>query len=534
MKTYDSAPKVLVEFSSQGDAALGSVTLQASPGWDSLIAVSTSKDLKQPCGRFRVTMVPQRVPTMRRWRDFLRPGDLVTIRMGSDRPQPGAALRTPPDEVVMIGSIDDIREQTALDRDGRPQRTLTVQGRDLAKYLVDDQFWFDSLLQPGQPANKIGDLLNQWFKSGQTPGQAAGYIAAMVKYLGANYPVAFNTDRRLSLFQDILRYSLDATGPTVQYSLNLDTYRGSVWSLMEQVTSRPFYVLGYDVRRQSEIEQIMLQSTTGTTGLQRFQPNGKTREDNGVARTWGGYGEQPCLLLYRNPWPNREYSADWTNLPTRVVRFEDLISSDLGRTNDEVSNTWRAWSDAQGLFKVAAVEQFEVDSMHDRDSIRRYGERPMFLTTPFLSGNIHNQVENDDPQRLITKALTHRLKDWNRWNEWYLNGTLSMKGMAQLKVGDRLWLWDEDYGRVSGENSFSGGIDFYVEGVAQEFRSFSGWTTDVHVTRGQQHMDKGEGLDFTDVILTDADLLDRNSRNMQEMNRLSNQVRVWAQSLEGR
>src|SRR5262249_11349661 len=130
--------------------------------------------------------------------------------------------------------------------------------------------------------------------------------------------------------------------------------------------------------------------------------------------------------------------------------------------------------------------------------------------------------------------LSFRLKDWNHWNEHLLNGQVRIKGMAQVRVGDRLWWQHED----SPEKR---GTDFYVEGVSQEFRAFSGWTTTLEVTRGQRHRDQGQTLSFADLATgvqvagTPPTLAANDDPAVLEaLKRAADRVRVWGASTSTR
>lgn len=527
MSLYTSNPQVRVTFYPQSADSLGE-PIQFNIGinqYDDLISVQTRKDLRSPCGHFTITLAPRVTVKHRLYRQILRPGDLVVVEMGPDRPQPVSGYTELVRgqgysglEVVMIGTIDDVRETTSFSQpEGHPQRTVVISGRDLAKYFVDDQVWWDSWSQPARAIYGFSPEIDEWLRlktDVNHDGKAAGLMLFLLKWLKQHFDIAFSFTRKkeVKLFADLLRVSLTLDSPVVASATSLESFQGSPWSLMERVASPPLYVLQYDVRRKIDIVRLV---------------GGEQVSDNGNQRFWnsdnGRWDSQPALLLYRNPWSNRFYD-DWTNLPTRVVRDSDLISMDLGRSNDEVSNTWRVWTDAQGIYKTQGGGDIgDARKLRDLDSIQRYGERPLQITTPFLSG------QGGTDQLNLVRKYSFMLKDWNRWNEWFLNGTLTMKGMAAVRVGDRLWHWDHDFGDDTDVDKFEGGVDFYVESVTQDFRAFQGWTTSVQVTRGQPHREVGKLLLYNDVAVTEADLSDPQAASRRRLKELADQVAVWEQ-----
>lgn len=518
-----SNPKVRVTFYPQSSLTLGKpIVLEADEDDDSLISVQTQKDLNQPAGHFTVTMTPTRLAQGRMFTQILRPGDLVLIEMGPDKPQPDSRYQRIVKqfgysglEPVMVGTIDDVRESTVFGAlDGKPERNVTVSGRDFGKYLIDDQVWWDSWSQPARAHYGFAPEVDKWLRAKKSDGTASGLMEFLINWLKQHFDVEFTLTHknRKTLFADLLRYSLTTESPSVAAPLNLLSFQGAPWALMERVASAPMFRLHVDTRRQIDIDQLLL-------------PTGKQRADNRINHSFntksGHWDAQPCLLFYRNPWTNRHYQDDWTNLPTRVVTDSDLISRDIGRGNEEVSNTWRVWTEAQGVFRTqggGSIDEFK--KLRDLDSIKRYGERPLIITTPFISG-LGGGTQLD-----IVRKYSFRLKDWNRWNEWYLNGRIQMKGMAAVKCGDRLWHWDTDFGDYTTHN-FTGGVDYYVEGVTQEFRCFTGWTTTVAVTRGQTHLTRGSELEFTDVEVEEADLANPDNPKLQQVQDLARQVWVW-------
>lgn len=516
-------PQVRVSFFPQSSVTLGKpIVLATDTDSDSLLAVQTQKDLNQPAGHFTVTLTPTRLEQGRQFVEILRPGDLVLIEMGPDKPQPDSRYQKLVKqfgysglEPVMLGSIDDVRESTIFNaQDGKPERTVNVTGRDFGKYLVDDQVWWDSWSQPQRALYGLAPEVDQWLRAAKTDGVAAGLIALLMAWMKEHFDIEFTLTHKnhKKLFKDLFRYSLTTNSPSVAAPLNLLAYQGAPWALMERTASAPIFRLHTDMRRQIDIDRLQLSS-----GLKHLD-NKLHSQFNTKAGHWDS---QPVLMFYRNPWSNRHYQGDWTNLPTRVVEDSDLISRDIGRSSEEVSNTWRVWTEAQGVFRTAGGGSMnDAQGLRDLDSIQRYGERPLIITTPYISG-----LGGVDQKELV-RRYSYRLKDWNRWNEWLLNGRIQMKGMASVKVGDRLWHWDQDFGSYT-THSFMNGVDYYVEGVAQEFRCFSGWTTTVTVTRGQIHRTLGSEIDFKDITVTASDLKNSESTHLLDLRDAAKQVWVW-------
>jgi hypothetical protein len=461
---------------------------------DQILSVTTAKDLAAPAGRWSVTMTAGDYDSGGGVLELLRLGDVVVLEMGPDKPQPqdtwyaknftqGLAGA----EIVMIGAVDEIREDQTFTPDGRLTRTVTVEGRDFGKFFVDDMLWWDNWGDPfsatlglrqvvewpklqlfGMPSEIMRSVIDHWlFKQFDLDfhlqGRGGGRQAKQVRHLS-----------------EILRYSLAGDTPKIPWGTNLMAFEGALWNLFETGAGAPWYVLSLDVRRQRDNDLLLF-------------PHNQRFDNQATAKTvWntdlGTFNSQVCLTYRRNPWSTRysdnpdrkknETGDDWTKLPTRVITDAEVVSSRLRRSIEDVHNVWRALASVPDRTRTQSIGNLP-DNLRAREQelFRRFGPRPRVLDAPFYSS-----AKEPGIFELVTK-LTGQLRDWDIHNEHLLNGQITMKGMAAVKVGDRLW-WRRD--------DASQGLDFYVEAVEQEFQALTSWTTTVRVTRGQLHREPGQ------------------------------------------
>jgi hypothetical protein len=221
-----------------------------------------------------------------------------------------------------------------------------------------------------------------------------------------------------------------------------------------------------DTRRSQDVDAL-LNYNTG-----RVEDNRATTVWNTATSHWD---HQVFLTYTRNPHSNRFYD-DFTSLPTRVITPDDVIAESLSISLEEVFTRWRALPLAPGLNNKRVIVSQEVE--RDLSLEDRFGFRPRLLNSPFL------QDMQDATGVALAKKLTKQIRDWDILNLYMLSGSYTIKGMAQIRVGDRLHYQTGD----------KRGVDFYVEGVTQDFRAFSGWQTSLAVTRGQTHRERREPL----------------------------------------
>jgi hypothetical protein len=486
-------PQVRATFFTEKGNILASSQLQDTTKSDQILSVSTHKSLGEPAGRFSVVLSAQGFSQGGGWKDVLRAGDMVVIEMGPDRPQPqdtfyaGHTQGLSGVEIVMIGTIDDIRFASKIGSDGRPEQRVTITGRDFVKYLVDDMILFQPWWKPVKALLKWKDVLTEFPKVGWAGTPAAIFDLILNNWLFSQFDVEFDVTtkgpvtalgtRKLS---QILRYVLDGDTPVLPYSQNLMSFEGTPWAMMQIVQNAPWYVLHLDVRRANDIALLSSRGPPGKVIDSAKRPATPSVEPR-TPTTWntslGTFNSQVALLFYRNPWSNRHYE-DWTRLPTRVITDDDIIEFDLGRTIDDVFNRWQVLAAWPGLNRTLGAEQ--ADKLEAVELERRYGLRPRDLRTTFA-------YDSRDPSGArITDRFTELARDWDILAGNFLNGRLTIKGMAAARCGDRLH-YDQP-------NRTHRGIDFYVEEVTQEWQALTSWRTVLGVTRGQPHRDAGQKL----------------------------------------
>jgi hypothetical protein len=471
-----------------------SLNLADTTARDQVLSVETHKDLGQPAGTWSVTLTAEPFSPQGGWKDLLRLGDLCVIEMGPDRPQPqqdswylqnwtqnlsGQA------EIVMIGTIDDIAFTSRAGGDGRPEQHVTITGRDFGRFLVDDMIQFYPWHHPVRALLKWADVLVEFPKVGWAGTPASVFDLILQKWIYGQFDVVFDVtsrgtvtklgDRRLS---EILRYVFDARTPTLPYAQNLMSYEGSPWGMMQEVENRPWYLLHLDTRRAQDI--ALLTSHTPQTidsEVNPATPDNPKKSHTTWNTSLGHFDTQVCLLYYRCPFSNRFYD-DWTELPTRIITDDDIVEMALVRSMDDVYNRWQVLAAWPGLNRSVAADSAEEEIAADLEF--RYGYRPRLAKSVFL-------YDSRDPSGVaVNKQYTQLLRDWDINAQDFLNGRLVIKGMAAVKVGDRLHYMNAQHKDAD--------LDFYVESVTQEFTALSSWRTTLGVTRGQPHRSRGQKM----------------------------------------
>lgn len=485
-------PQARATFFTEKGNVVASSSLHDTTQQDQIKSIVTHKSMGDPAGNFSIALTAQGFTQGGGWKDLLRAGDMVAIEMGPDRPQPidtwyakNYAHGLSGVEIVMIGTIDDIRFSSQIGANGKPDQTVTVSGRDFGKYLVDDIILFDPWWAPVRGILKWADILVEFPKVGWAGTPGAIFDLILNNWIYAQFDVTFDVTTKGPVtalgqrtLSQILRYVFDAATPTLPYAQSLMTYEGSPWGMMQQVQNAPWYVLHLDVRRANDI--ALLTSRTGSnidSAVRPATPAINPRSPTTWNTNLGTFNSQVALMYYRNPWSNRQYE-DWTKLPTRVITDDDIIGFDLGRSLDDIFNRWQVLAYWPSLNRTIGAEARIKNEATDLEA--RYGFRPRVLKTNFSFDS------RDATGNQITETYTALARDWDILNQDFLNGQILLKGIAAVRCGDRLH-YDQP-------NKGHRGIDFYVESVTQEWQALTSWQTTLGVTRGQPHRDAGEIL----------------------------------------
>lgn len=510
MPFLTTQPQVRCTFFTEKGNIVTSSLLPDTTDSDQVVSVTTHKSLGEPAGRFQLSLHCGRPGDASvGWKELLRSGDMVVIEMGPDRPQPTDTFygRATPEglsgtEIVMIGTIDDIRFRSAIGQDGRPEQRFTITGRDFGKYLIDDMIIFYPWWNPVKAILKWADIVVEFPKVGWAGTPAAIFDLILNAWIFRQFDVEFDIttkgpvaalgQRKLS---QILRYVFDADTPTLPYSQNLMTFEGTPWNMMQIVQNAPWYVLTLDVRRQMDIN-LLTNHTSPSKLIDSSKRPATPKVEPRSPTTWntslGTWNSQVSLLYYRNPWSNRHYD-DWTTLPTRVITDDDVVEFEVGRSIDDVFNRWQVLAAWPGLNRTQGAEIAE--KLEAVELERRYGLRPRVLKTTFAFDS------RDVSGNRVTDLYTELIRDWDILAGQFISGRFLLKGMAAPRVGDRL-----HYNRRD-----NGGVDFYIEGVTQEWQALTSWRTTLDVTRGQPHRDVGQALMDSDgnIIAETVDAMQR-------------------------
>lgn len=181
------------------------------------------------------------------------------------------------------------------------------------------------------------------------------------------------------------------------------------------------------------------------------------------------------LHIILEPYPFHPETGRITRKTLHEIKNEHIRDEDLGiDDNDRINYLWFK-CDMVTIYNQGAnfPLRYTGGIPFDLESIRRDGFQPFYPETNFVPPAYQPQ---DDASPNIQKLVQDRQAifwNWYRRNHQYETGSLQIKGNPHIKAGDGILTED--------------GMEYFVEGYTENYRWGEGYTTALHLTRGQKH-----------------------------------------------
>ena len=421
---------------------------------DSLLAITTRKDLRGVAGSWEVHLTAKPDGQGRTWMNRVDAQDTVEIQIG-----------TGPDrlETVMIGLIDETGRSTVVGPRSA-QQTVRVAGRDFGKILLDQQVTW----KPYQ-AN-LARAAVRWALA-IAAGDLSGPCAAVIQNIMQRLLVG--KDQSDPIVQQKVHYQGSHThasaflnqylGETLGSHVSpaaVSTFEGAIWNVLAMFANRPWNELWIDTRPDPEavvLDAIVVQQSS-----------------------LASHATVPHVFLRQTPFVSRHGGDRWRKLRTHGVRSREISQQSLSRTAAEVYNY--VW--LHPVYLVAADDLVRLAILKpwaNQPSIAKFGFRPYppihttIVSWEFKGAGKGKQFHYTDQPLL--EQLQQMLGDWMVQNHLFESGHLTVAGRPSYRIGDKLHWLNTDK-------------EFYIEGVTQSFRNFQGYTTSLRLTRGRGRMDE--------------------------------------------
>jgi cell wall-associated NlpC family hydrolase len=348
-----------------------------------------------------------------RWDKVLASNDLVFISMGKD------GTVDSKENVVMIGLVDDVRK-TATIQGTTVQRQVSVTGRNFAKALIN--FEVGVIQEVDMTVASLGWLQGRINFMGQ---DAANIIKQVMEQLVFKYmEYSFSNGKTL---KELVKMKLDSRdGERLFDDKSFVNFQGSMQSFVKEIVDEPF-------------NQVF----------------------------WEVYKGEPTMVVRETPFNKTK----WRQLTMHEIDDEDVVLDETGRSDIE----------SYSLFSVGLQSFFNAFDINKTTNVfplwyepyfKKHGLKRLHRFTAYAG---YGSSEDSGDVSEILKRYQKDLFNWNIHNPSFFNGSLTVRGDAKYKVGDRLLYQSNEDGRT---------LEFFIESVSHDFVNFSHWITRLSVTRG--------------------------------------------------
>lgn len=334
--------------------------------------------------------------------------------------------------VVMYGLVDDIRR--TLDwSSGQPQRAVQVSGRGFNKTLCQFNIGmienYSSVVSGGNPG--YGDGFFQGLSELHDRNPAQCFEKVLSAYIGKALKFKFGNGKELKDYVEKQLESLDVH--LIDYT-SFTRFNGTMWNFLKELSNMPF-------------EETY----------------------------WEVVNNKPTIIHRVTPFEK----ANWIKLNRKTIYDYDLVSNNTGRSDYE---TFTIFNTNMALANQGANNSYPpvwYPPFYAKYGVKEYKTSSIFT--------FRDSPKPYDPTKYSLMLFNFYIK-----NNIFENGSLTVKGSNQYKIGERIILESED-------------MEYYVEGVSHTFNMYATWQTTLSVTRGLHPAERftppyGAAEDFTATV----------------------------------
>jgi hypothetical protein len=464
---------------------------------NSILAVSTHKDISSPMGSFTIILNPRIAKQLATEKgtllisDIIEPFDLVQIEFKTDQ----TGYKT-----EMIGLCSRPTVVLNIDAKGVPQRAIKIDGFDLGKAIQSFKLYFNPYVLDSKGASFGG---NMYFGTDTSIFANKNPAEFIQKFLY----VAFNNISPNGPFYPLnlgpvgqgtsLQQYVDFTGgistvfqnhgmidPFILLGLGAGN-EISVYDIIKAYSDPPFHEVFIDLRRDDVVNSYGgVLPASQTHNINPLPSSALQGPDFVPTSNYNQVNQQPYVLYMRTtPFSQN----DWNNLRTHLFLTSDVHHQDTAVSEDNIFNYYEVLCERENIL-IGQIQTSALNAVSgqkvpifDTTSIQQFGFRrfPNNSTkyVDFITVNDKNNLTIIQKQA----ALARQLFRWFSYGELFESGTIVVKGRVGvdkngITMGSRL-VEVEPNGNPTGK-------EYYIEGVMQEWVFGQPMRTTMAVTRG--------------------------------------------------
>jgi hypothetical protein len=505
-KSMYRKPRINVKFTSvKGDE----VQLESVEFGGDILAIATSKKMKQPAGTFAIVLINRkdfsilsnRLPRGTSAYDLFRPSSLVDIYINGKE--------------VMLGKIDNLKNTVFVNPDGKPIKSWTITGRDLGAFLIDHKIWYDDNVNIQRYYNissqtgglsAFGSLMNltttelftkiinTWMIGVCNQSDDSLNFAPFQYADGGNIQ-----DRFIALPEDNSSYEVKIGIEGSEKTVDTLTDKGA----LSNVSYNDNFFVTFNMMSNQNDLWTYVKYIANSPWNEVFVDTGDCYHALSSSNRLQYLKQGKVYLIYRpSPYDNKflknkpkkiNFSGDELD---SLLDVNDLIYHEIDDSMIEKKDLSVGYNSAPSAYYVSSsggaipmsIMKSYIPPLYDEDKLRRYGYNPIQLNINCIDFNHLNSTTQGKLEDLC-KAFQYKAYEWFRFMDKFLFGSFVIRGSEEIRIGHRL-----NYNKDSDkqiENEYHEGY-YYVTGVDHNW-SFSNkkYFTTLTVERGVSHKEFG-------------------------------------------
>lgn len=382
------------------------------------------------------------------------------------------------DTYIMTGFIEIIK----ISVKNSPQKMVTLSGNNVGSLLKQSIFYDKS--QGGE-----GNVLdNSYLTEGRAYNQKiGGSVISMINNITdlwlnnvlQNSEFKFATSKGETNILEHFNFNIDETANPYlnifQWNPELWDFTGEILEYITQLVSYPFNEL-YVVQGRRNISAAQKFETQGAgfEGVFNLLENNEETLETGKSIL---PNEKMYLVLRKAPFDDFRYmdrsemdefiGTEFKNLIEFQVDEKDVLNMNLERNNTTAYSYFSIH--LQGQLANQEISKILYPPVYNFGNLQKVGYNPLdiqFSSIDVIDSNV----------KRIINSFQKKARQWYAYNDFYLQGSVAMKGNEKLVIGERLTIVNNQIKETE--------LEAYITGYSHSWDIGNGFETDVTVSRG--------------------------------------------------
>lgn len=428
------SPSLLFHTKRNRDFGVGAASARLLFPMDHILKISTNNSMGQAAGSFQIVLVPYR-PNVGSTEPFyytaVQPLDVVEISLDGKT-------------TTMMGVVDKVGKTLTVTREG-VQEVVTIVGRSLGAIWEFDLIkYFTNAVGLSEELNTRNLNLQEGSIVFDYLGDPAHKAIMDIYTLLPTFEMELNNGQ-LNQYLDVGSELFTRVDEKI-FATQISPYSGTVWDYFKKYLQPPFYELWTD-------------SLDGKLFL-RGRPTPYSVTEHVL-------GENPDGIRRPYSW----YQAkNWIEPDINIIHkipVTDVLSESINVDHGKAYSYFAILPSDQFIAKDAEYAAFPP--LIDSDLAKEIGVRDMQVRLNYIPLT----TDPDGRDNTIDKHLYYRnqLYLWNRDNHRMEEGSMTVRGNPDLRVGDRIQRTDTEK-------------EYFIDTVSNDYEFGKVFTTTIRVGRG--------------------------------------------------